>query len=48
MSRTAYGYRKNENKTEINAESFEEISLDLKCPVCSEKASYRRSEGEEV
>ena len=48
MSRTAYGYRKNENKTEINAESFEEISLDLKCPVCSKKASYRRSEGEEV
>lgn len=48
MSRTAYGYREIGQKSEINSKSFEEISLDLQCPVCSKKASYRRSESEEV
>ena len=32
--RTASGYRKENKQSQINDDSFEEISLDLKCPVC--------------
>jgi len=46
--RTASGYRKFEQESEVNVGAVEEISLDLPCPVCGKRASYRRSEGEEV
>ena len=46
--RTEFGYRKDKKQSQINDEYSEESSLDLTCPICNKRASYKRLEGENV
>ena len=46
--RTAFGYRNDKEQSQINDDSSEESSLDLACPICNKRASYKRLEGEKV
>ncbi len=41
--RTGIGYKRIEQPSR---ESLDKLTLDLKCPICSKKASYKRSDEE--
>ena len=47
-NRTAAGYRTLGQLGDNIAEEFINLTLDLKCPYCRKKASYKGTEGREI